>query len=166
MDLKEAQRIKEEMTAKEYKLDVKPSLKPKRTAETEQPQAENAAQTEMPEIPEWLKTLTIAEALELPEFKESLKDLMKATWDERLNIYHKGGKIKNDPIKHLDEDLNEWNTYAITKIYQGCLDKTLDTDRYSARIRGFVTRLGDLALNRTVEALKKERGAESSEKAI
>lgn len=153
MDLKEAQRIKEEMAAKEYKLDVKPSLKPKRPAETEQPQAENAAQTE---IPEWLKAMTIADALELPEFKESLKDLMKATWDERLNIYYKGGKIKNDPIKHLDEDLNEWNTYAITKIYQGCLNKTLDTDRYSARIREFVTRLGDLALNRTVEALKKK----------
>ena len=134
MNPKEAQRIKEEMAAKE-------------------PQVENAAQTE---IPEWLKAMTIADALELPEFKESLKDLMKATWDECENIYYKGGKIKNDPIKHLDEDLNEWNTYAITKIYRGCLDKTLDTDRYSARIRGFVTRLGDLALSRTVEALKKK----------
>jgi hypothetical protein len=91
---------------------------------------------------------------------------MGATWNERLNIYHKGGKIKNDPIKHLDEDLNEWNTHAIIKIYQGCLDKTLDTDRYSARIRGFVTRLGDLALNRTVEALKKRKETESNEKAI
>lgn len=163
MDPKEAQRIKEEMAAKEYELDVKPSLRPKRPAETEPPQAENAAQTEMPE---WLKTLTVAEALELPEFKESLKDLMGATWDERLNIYYKGGKIKNDPIKHLDEDLNEWNTCAITKIYQGCLDKTLDTDRYSARIREFVMRLGDLALNRTVEALKKRKETESNEKDI
>lgn len=114
---------------------------------------ENTAQTEMPE---WLKTLTVAEALELPEFKESLKDLMGAAWNERLNIYHKGGKIKNDPIKHLDEDLNEWNTYAITKIYQGGLNKTLDTNRYSTRIREFVMRLGDLALNRAVEALKKK----------
>lgn len=153
MDPKEAQRIKEEMTAEEYKLDVKPSLKPKRTAKTEQPQAENAAQAEMPE---WLKTLTVAEALELPEFKESLKDLMGAVWDERTNIYYEGRKIKNDPIKHLDEDLNEWNTHAITKIYQGCLNKALDTDRYSARIREFVTRLGDLALNRTIETLKKK----------
>lgn len=156
MDPKEAQRIKEEMAAKEYELNVKPSLRPKATVKTEQPQAENVAQTEMPE---WLKALTVAEALELPEFKESLKDLMKAAWDERLNIYHKGGKIKNDPIKHLDEGLNEWNTYAITKIYQGCLNKTLDTDKYSARIRGFVTRLGDLALNRAVEALKKRKEA-------
>lgn len=153
MDPKEAQRIKEEMVAKEYKLDVKPSLKPEHATETEQLQVENAAQTE---IPEWLKTLTVAEALELPEFKESLKDLMKATWDERTNIYYKGRKIKNDPIKHLDEDLNEWNTHAITKIYQGCLNKTLDADRYSARIRGFVTRLGDLALNRAIETLKKK----------
>lgn len=140
MDPKEAQRIKEEMAAKA-------------AVKTEQPQAENVAQTEMPE---WLKTLTVAEALELPEFKESLKDLMGAAWNERLNIYHKGGKIKNDPIKHLDEDLNEWNTYAITKIYQGGLNKTLDTNRYSARIREFVMRLGDLALNRAVEALKKK----------
>ena len=108
------------------------------------------------EMPEWLKTLTVADTLELPEFEESLKDLMKATWDERGNIYYKGGKIKNDPIKHLDEDLDEWNTHAITKIYQGCLSRTLDTNRYSARIRGFVTRLGDLALNRTVETLKKK----------
>lgn len=153
MDPKEAQRIKEEMAAKEYELNVKPSLRPKAAVKTEQPQAENTAQTEMPE---WLKTLTVAEALELPEFKESLKDLMGAVWDERLNIYHKGGKIKNDPIKHLDEDLNEWNTYAITKIYQGGLNKTLDTNRYSARIREFVMRLGDLALNRAVEALKKK----------
>jgi hypothetical protein len=153
MDPKEAQRIKEEMAAKEYKLEVKPGLIPKTTVKTEQPQAENTAQTEMPE---WLKTLTVAEALELPEFKESLKDLMGAVWDERTNIYYEGRKIKNDPIKHLDEDLNEWNTYAITKIYQGCLNKTLDTDRYSARIREFVTRLGDLALNRTVETLKKK----------
>jgi hypothetical protein len=154
MNPEEAQRIKEEMAAKEYELNVKPSLRPKATVKTEQPQAENVAQTEMPE---WLKTLTIAEALELPEFKKNLKDLMKATWDERLNIYYKGGKIKNDPIKHLDEGLNEWNTHAITKIYQGCLNKTLDTNRYSARIREFVMRLGDLALNRTVETLKKRK---------
>lgn len=153
MDPKEAQRIKEEMAAKEYELNVKPSLKTKRAAKTEQPQAENAAQAEMPE---WLKTLTVAEALELPEFKESLKDLMKAVWGERLNIYDKGGKIKNDPIKHLNEDLGEWNTRAITNIYLGCLNKMLDTNRYSARIREFVMRLGDLALNRAVEALKKK----------
>lgn len=139
MDPREEQRIKKEMAAKA-------------AAETES-QAENATQME---IPEWLKTLTVAEALELPEFKENLKDLMKATWDEHENIYYKGGKIKNDPIKHLDEGLNEWNTPAITKIYQGCLDRTLDTGRYSARIRGFITRLGDLALSRTVETLKKK----------
>lgn len=153
MDPKEAQRIKEEMAAKEYKLDVKPSLKPKHTVKTEQSQAENTAQTEMPE---WLKTLTVAEALELPEFKKSLKVLMDAAWGERARIYYEGRKIKNDPIKHLNEGLNEWDTRAITKIYQGCLNKTLDTDRYSARIRGFVTRLGDLALNRAIETLKKK----------
>jgi hypothetical protein len=75
MNPEEAQRIKEEMAAKEYELNVKPSLRPKATVKTEQPQAENVAQTEMPE---WLKTLTIAEALELPEFKKNLKDLIES----------------------------------------------------------------------------------------
>ena len=161
MDPKEAQRIKEEMAAKEYKLEVKPGLRPKAAVKTEQPQTENAAQTE---TPEWLKALTVADALELPEFKESLKDLMHAVWGERFNIYDKGGKIKNDPIKHLNEDLDEWNTHAITKIYLGCLTKTLGTNRYSARIREFVTRLGDLALNRTIEALKKRKENRQNEK--
>ena len=157
MDPKEAQKIKEEMAAKEYKLDVKPSLKPKHPAETEQPQAENAAQTEMPE---WLKTLTVAEAVKLPEFKESLNEVMSKARRFRDDFMYNMNKtsLRNDVIQKLD-DMDEWHIGAVTRIYLGCLNKSLDTGKYSARIRGFITRIGDVSLNLMIIKIKENKQA-------
>lgn len=153
MDPKEAQRIKEEMTAKEYGLDVKLGLIPKASVKTE-PQAEGTIQTEMPE---YLKTLTIAEAVKLPEFKESLNEVMSKARRFRNEFMYSMNKtrLRNDVIQKLD-DMDEWHIDAVTRIYLGCLNKNLDTGKYSARIRGFITRIGDVSLNLMINKIKEK----------
>lgn len=140
MDPKEAQRIKEEMAAKA----------PVKT----EPQAEGAIQTEMPE---YLKTLTIAEAVKLPEFKESLNEVMSKARQFRNDFMYRMNKtsLRNDVIQKLD-DMDEWHIDAVTRIYLGCLNKNLDTGKYSARIRGFITRIGDVSLSLMINKIKEK----------
>lgn len=143
MDLEKYERIKKEVEAKEAKA---PEIK------------------EVPnEIPEYLKTLTITEAVKLPEFKESLNEAMSKAQSFRYNFMRSLNKIriKNDGIQRLD-DMDEWNIDDVTRIYLGCLDKSLDTSRYSARTRQLITRVGDVAINLMVNKLKEKQ----NEKAI
>lgn len=115
------------------------------------------------EIPEYLKTLTIVEAVKLPEFKESLNEVMSKAQSFRYDFMRSLNKIrvKNDVMQRLD-DMDEWNIDAVTRIYLGCLDKSLDTSRYSMRTRQFITRVGDMALSRMINKLKEKQ----NEKAI
>ncbi len=139
MDPKEAQRIKEEMAAK----GIEPG--------TYSPSMETQ------ETPEWLKTLTVAEVLEMPEFDEALKIIMRKarnTRDEVLSKYDKL-QIKADPIRYL-ENMHEWNTLYVKNIYVGCLTKSLDTSCYNAKIRSLVEQLGHAAIHETIEILKRK----------
>lgn len=138
MDLEKYERIKKEVEAKETK------------------EVSN-------EIPEYLKTLTIAKAVKLPEFKESLNEVMSKAHSFRNDFMYslKKDRLKNDVIRWLD-DMDEWNIDDVTRIYLGCLDKSLDTSRYSARTRQFITRVGDVAINLMVNKLKEKQ----NEKAI
>lgn len=110
-----------------------------------------------------LKTLTIAEAVKLPEFKESLNEVMSKAGQFRNDFMYNMNKtrLRNDVIQKLD-DMDEWHIGAVTRIYLGCLDKSLDTSRYSARTRQFITRVGDAAINLMVNKLKEKE----NEKAI
>lgn len=143
MDLEKYERIKKEVEAKEAKA---PEIK----------EVSN-------EIPEYLKTLTVAEAVKLPEFKESLNEVMSKACSFRYDFMRSMNKIRlrNDVIQKLD-DMDEWNIDDVTRIYLGCLDKSLDTSRYSMRTRQFITRVGDVAINLTVNKLKEKQ----NEKAI
>lgn len=138
MDLEKYERIKKEVEAKEAK------------------EVSN-------EIPEYLKTLTIAEAVKLPEFKESLNEVMSKARSFRNDFMYslKKDRLKNDVIRWLD-DMDEWNIDDVTRIYLGCLDKSLDASRYSAHTRQFITRVGDVAINLMVNKLKEKQ----NEKAI
>lgn len=112
------------------------------------------AQTEMPE---YLKTLTIAEAVKLPEFRESLNEVMSKAYLFRNTLADSLEKfnLKNDVIRWLD-DMDEWNIDTVTRIYLGCLNKTLDKSRYPARTRQFVTQIGDVAISLMVNKLKEK----------
>lgn len=138
MDLEKYERIKKEVEAKEAK------------------EVSN-------EIPEYLKTLTVAEAVKLPEFKESLNEVMSKAYSFRNNFMYNMNKTRprNDVIQQLD-DMDEWHIDAVTRIYLGCLDKSLDTSKYSMRTRQFITRVGDVAINLMVNKLKEKQ----NEKAI
>lgn len=105
----------------------------------------------------YLKTLTVAEAVKLPEFKESLNEVMSKAYSFRNNLAYslKKSILKNDVIRWLD-DMGEWNIDAVTRIYLGCLNKSLDTSRYSARTRRFITHVGDMAINLMVNKLKEK----------
>lgn len=129
MDLEKYERIKKEVEVKEVK------------------EVSN-------EISEYLKTLTVAEAVKLPEFKESLNEVMSKARRFRNDFMDslKKHRLKNDVIRWLD-DMDEWNIDDVTRIYLGCLDKSLDTSRYSAHTRQFITRVGDVAINLTVNKL-------------
>lgn len=160
MDLEKYERIKKEVEAKELIMTVKPSLVPK-SKETKAPEIKEV----QAEIPEYLKTLTIAEAVKLPEFKESLNEVMSKSHSFRDEFMYKLEKcrLKNDVIRWLD-DMDEWNIDDVTRIYLGCLNKSLDTSRYSARTRQFITRVGDTAINLMVNKLKEKENR--NEKAV
>ena len=151
MDLEKYERIKKEVKAKEAKG---PEVK-----EAKGPEVKEVSN----EIPEYLKTLTVAEAVKLPEFKENLNEVMSKARQFRNDFMDslKKYRLKNDVIRWLD-DMDEWNIDAVTRIYLGCLDKSLDTSRYSAHTRQFITHVGDVAINLMVNKLKEKQ----NEKAI
>lgn len=158
MDLEKYERIKKEVEAKELTMTVKPSLMPK-SKEAKAPEIKEVSN----EIPEYLKTLTVAEAVKLPEFKESLNEVMSKARQFRNDFMYDLNKIRlrNDVIQRLD-DMDEWSIDDVTRIYLGCLNKSLDTSRYSARTRLFIIRVGDVAINLMVNKLKEKQ----NEKAI
>lgn len=145
MDLEKYERIKKEVETK--------------SKEVKAPEIKEVSD----EIPEYLKTLTVTEAVKLPEFKESLNEVMSKARQFRNDFMYslKKHRLKNDVIRWLD-DMDEWNIDDVTRIYLGCLDKSLDTSRYSAHTRQFITRVGDVAINLTVNKLKEKQ----NEKAI
>lgn len=100
-----------------------------------------------------LSKLTVAEAVELPEFKESLSQVMSEAWGawQERHIAKRAGHA----IRNLDNS-NKWNTYRITEIYLGAISKTLDTNEYSGQVRQFVILLGDMALSRMINKLKEK----------
>lgn len=155
MDLK---KYEKEVETKELTMTVKPSLMSK-SKEVKAPEIKEVSN----EIPEYLKTLTIAEAVRLPEFKESLNEVMSKARSFRNDFMYSMNKtrLKNGVIRWLD-DMDEWNIDDVTRIYLGCLDKSLDTSRYPAHTRQFITRVGDVALNLMVNKLKEKQ----NEKAI
>lgn len=127
-------------------------------AAEQQAEVEVATQNEMPE---YLKTLTIAEAVKLPEFKESLNEVMSKARRFRNDFMYSMNKIslRNDVIQKLD-DMDEWHIDAVTRIYLGCLNKNLDTSKYSARIRGSITRIGDVSLNLMINKIKEKEATQ------
>lgn len=113
----------------------------------------NASKREVPEqLSEYIRNLKVVDAVELPEFKESLGETMRKVWQVDVACRYAHVSSKTSVCHYLD-GLNEWNIPKITQIYLGCLSKTLDTSRYSRRVRDFVTNICATSINMTIKKL-------------
>lgn len=112
-----------------------------------------------------LSKLTIIDVIQMPKFENNITCIIKEIRDARkkLEMQNPYASFKRGPIDRLREK-GVFGPQALAALYAKVLDKTVDTSEYPSALRTLIKDIGDEALHRTVQELRKEEDEQRAAK--